>query len=1842
MRKWDVRTTKGKALLLLLALVFALSVTCIVASAQGDAAATLIYDDGRAPDGWHSGEVHFLAPDGYTISASETGNFGYDTYTFGGTFDSTKEGEFVYFLQDGEGRVTRMTVPLMLDNTHPILPATVEEAFSYSVEDTSITININTANWRDEHSGIQSYRVTVKQGGEEVLSYRIFGSSYTFTGFDPNVPYTVTVTATDLVGNAASVSTADDAVVTNRSDLSGATIYINDQAAYTATYTAQSITFDPAAVRVVMPSGREVPADQYDISHENNVAIGTAARLTVTAKADGDYLNSASTTFSIAYLATDAQAALSFGSTGSDDWRGGYVELQAPTGYTVSLDGANAASFLDSVRYATNKDGVLAYYLKNAVGEIAKIELPLRLDVDKPSVEGVTIIPSDDAVTVNVNAVDDLSGVASVTLLLNGQTYQQQPDGSFLVEGLTSNTSYSFTVTVVDAAGNSLTTAPESFTTSQMDLSNPKYTVTVTVSGSYVYNGTLLVPSVDAISVVLNGTALQQTEFEVVTAENNLYAGTATVVIRGLGNYSGTASGSFIIEKAALQIRAKNQTIIYGESILNTPDQLEITGLAATDALTCVLLRDGNSILVTDVAVTCGAANVLANYRVTTTAGTLTVTPSTPVLVPDPSVSLDKEYDGTPVGMPAFTVTGGYTGAVSVQYYRDSVAPENLLTAAPVLPGQYLAVVSIAATAENSAAVSAPVSFTISPRPLTVTVLEQLIPFGDSISSDKDKISLPDGALISGHRVGQVTLHTDDVAVTENGVITLTALTIIDSVGRDVTACYEITSVPGRLMIKSGTMAEAEVTIRGTYTYTGSPILPHINDVIVTVKGERLSADQYTISAVDNVNAGTATLTVTGCGNYAGSTTAYYRIGKATARMYQYAVASKDLVYTGLAQQLLSTLPAANTAIEYSDARLGVYSSDLSGIMATEPGTYIIYYRAAADANHTASGSSYVTVTIQKASVTLRDFPQISAAQYGMPVGELLLSGGRVISPSTPDVTNIPGTWSFADPNQPALPGARYELRFQPENGDAYYSSSTLVTLTVEAAPVSVQLRPDHTQQFPGGTITVSAVVLNGCNNIFTDDLPDQVFLTWQVGEAGTPTPIVGGTFQIPTDLPEGTELIIRASTLAVEGKYEAGAGTCTVLVSDKISVEIIGRDQTLVGASNTFDVSTLFEIDPNAGTPSYQIIGGTGVGTLSGTVLTVTESGTFLVEVTTEAVGSYAAGRATATLDVTLDDAAPVIEGVADGDVCYLTTTVTVTDSSLVSLTLNGVAVTSPLTLPGNVNAIYVIKAVDAAGLETEVTVEMRTIESLAGPLETLTVENVKSTDRASIEAMVGALASLPIADGTRAERDVISTLLTKCDELLVRIADVNADMETLKQRLSKYLLDTVTSAEAEDVQRLAGTSGALIAGDNLTAEERAQVERYDAKLKLLVERLQHVQSELQRFRDAESAYRQLPPSYEDINTISALIADVNTLLAGQNLTAEERTEAERLAESLSKILSDISIFGSDISQILEALEGYTLETVTSADRGTIEQLRRDIQALLNNALLNAGERAALEEAAKKADDLLQRITVVAAAISTSAIRGVAKITAENVTKNNEVQLRTAKAELEAAFATFLTNYTEQEKAAIVADIDRIGKAIAALERVAEVEADIEALADPSTVVENDPVAMLAFASVKLKYEALTDYERSLLDAGLRGKYASFGRALTNYHVVVGDGSIWVQNSDKDITFEVSCTSDRFVAVYVDGMQVTPDLFTVSDKGRNTVIVLSAAYLQTMTADAHTVLFLFEDGDATAGIIVEAEPTSPWLWLLIIPILLIVLAAAYLLKRYFDRHKVEEIRYND
>lgn len=135
--------------------------------------------------------------------------------------------------------------------------------------------------------------------------------------------------------------------------------------------------------------------------------------------------------------------------------------------------------------------------------------------------------------------------------------------------------------------------------------------------------------------------------------------------------------------------------------------------------------------------------------------------------------------------------------------------------------------------------------------------------------------------------------------------------------------------------------------------------------------------------------------------------------------------------------------------------------------------------------------------------------------------------------------------------------------------------------------------------------------------------------------------------------------------------------GICEITNRAATPVSITGTDESLYFNGTDIDVSGYFTIDPNAGTATWSLeAGGTGVGTLNGTALTVTQAGTFLIKVSTAANGIYAAGEKTVTLTVSeggIVSTATDYSGIYDGQSHSITVRVTEPSGAVVTYSTDG-----------------------------------------------------------------------------------------------------------------------------------------------------------------------------------------------------------------------------------------------------------------------------------------------------------------------------------------------------------------------------------------------------------------------------------------------------------------------------------------------------------------------------------------------------------------------------------------
>ena len=162
----------------------------------------------------------------------------------------------------------------------------------------------------------------------------------------------------------------------------------------------------------------------------------------------------------------------------------------------------------------------------------------------------------------------------------------------------------------------------------------------------------------------------------------------------------------------------------------------------------------------------------------------------------------------------------------------------------------------------------------------------------------------------------------------------------------------------------------ATVTVSGdSLTYTGDPLKP---DIIVKDGDTVISPDEYDVSYKDNVNAGTATVTVKNKagGNYTVSGSTTFEIGKAASEVKTAPGANTGLVYNSGEQTLITAGTALGGKLKYRLGETGEFTEELP--KATDAGTYTVYYMVEGDGNHRDSEAQSLAVTIEKAKVTVK------------------------------------------------------------------------------------------------------------------------------------------------------------------------------------------------------------------------------------------------------------------------------------------------------------------------------------------------------------------------------------------------------------------------------------------------------------------------------------------------------------------------------------------------------------------------------------------------------------------------------------------------------------------------------------------------------------------------------------------------------------------------------------------------------------------------------------------------------------------------------------------------------
>ena len=300
-------------------------------------------------------------------------------------------------------------------------------------------------------------------------------------------------------------------------------------------------------------------------------------------------------------------------------------------------------------------------------------------------------------------------------------------------------------------------------------------------------------------------------------------------------------------------------------------------------------------------------------------------------------------------------------------------------------------------------------------------------------------------------------------------------------------------------------ISDAVVTVTpSSMEYTGSALTPA---VAVTLDGAALALDtDYTVAYTNNIEVGTATVTVTGKGNYTGTTTANFTItAAAPVEKVTPVVSANDITAT-----LGDTLTITGTAKDGEKDVAGTWSFvDAAPNTAGTHENVKVKFTPDNTAAYNEVETS-ITVTINAAPVE-KVTPVVEANDITATLGDTLTITGT----AKDGEKDVAGTWSFVDaaPNT-AGTHENVKVKFTPDNTTAYNEVETSITVTINAAPVEkvtpIVSANDITVTL-GNALTITGTAKDGDKTVsgtwsFVDAAPNTVGTHENVKVRFTPT----------------------------------------------------------------------------------------------------------------------------------------------------------------------------------------------------------------------------------------------------------------------------------------------------------------------------------------------------------------------------------------------------------------------------------------------------------------------------------------------------------------------------------------------------------------------------------------------------------------------------------------------------------------------------------------------------------------------------------------------------------------
>ena len=631
------------------------------------------------------------------------------------------------------------------------------------------------------------------------------------------------------------------------------------------TYTGSAIT--PAYTVEITKGGLKLGDDQYTVEFSDNTNAGTG-KIIVKAKDGGNYsFDAVNQTFTIKQKDVTAQRDAANIQVVVDKGTFDAPTFGDVTGtLTYSYDGATSydaiVKKLETLQLGATGDIGYAYtangnYTGTITGKLhfTVVNLPAATITTAPAAKNGLTFNGTEQVLVNAG-----SGIT-------GGTLQYKLDGGSYNAELPKATNAGNYTVYYKVKGNNTTHSDSSEQSFTVTIAPKTVTAAVSVEPtSYTYTGKAIVPT--TVTVKDGTTVIPASEYTV-TYGNNTNAGKATVTVKDQdgGNYVVSGTATFTITKAALSgVSVSLGGWTYGDTA-KTPT---VSGNLGGGNVTYQYKADNASTYTSTVPTNAGTYTVKAtvaesaNYKAATATGSFTIAPKT---VTNAAVTLSQTsyaYTGRAF-QPSVTVKDGTTVIPASEYtvaYTDNI---NVGTAT----------VTVSDRAGGNYVVSGTATFTITKAALSgVSVSLGGWTYGDTAKTPTVSGNLGNANVTYQYKAADAADETyTNVVPTNAGTYTVKATVAESANYAAATATRNFTIVPKAI-------SKATVENISEQEFTGRTITP-----TVTVKDGTvvLTDADYSVAYANNIDAGTANVTITGKGNYTGSTSVKFTIAQAAA-----------------------------------------------------------------------------------------------------------------------------------------------------------------------------------------------------------------------------------------------------------------------------------------------------------------------------------------------------------------------------------------------------------------------------------------------------------------------------------------------------------------------------------------------------------------------------------------------------------------------------------------------------------------------------------------------------------------------------------------------------------------------------------------------------------------------------------------------------------------------------------------------------------------------------------------------------------------------------------------------